>query len=293
MIINSSVRLTRYHHVLKGKFLEGKRNHRVDHLLYTLIKNLIPYYAFRLRRQCFDFEGPDLEVMERKKIVQDASTITSDAVVDVTGEPDIYLVKSFSSDHQHRVDLEASTCTCPSYPLIHFCKHIQAVQTHRQLPPPSQAFTIAVDILALPSTSSHIPISESAPTQMTQRPGTLMQKLERLCLLLRNSPEPGYSELGATRDLERSLDQLLSNIDTSTAMQHILPHAQKIAPNQHSWTETAEAMIGTRKSVKRKHTDPYAGGEQSGKKAKEDAKRKVGSISSTSYASQSLPGHMF
>ncbi|EPT06223.1 hypothetical protein FOMPIDRAFT_1110572, partial [Fomitopsis schrenkii] len=70
---NTNMLLEAYHHVLKGKFLEGKRNHRVDHLLYTLIKNLIPYYAFRLRRQCFDFEGPDLEVMERKKIVQDAS----------------------------------------------------------------------------------------------------------------------------------------------------------------------------------------------------------------------------
>ncbi|KAJ7938711.1 hypothetical protein B0H13DRAFT_1583399, partial [Mycena leptocephala] len=56
-----------WHHLLKGNFLEGKRNRRVDHLLHVLINSAIPYFIAK-HRQDFGFEGPDLEVKRRMEV---------------------------------------------------------------------------------------------------------------------------------------------------------------------------------------------------------------------------------
>ncbi|KAF8206097.1 hypothetical protein K438DRAFT_1578409, partial [Mycena galopus ATCC 62051] len=50
------------HHLLKGKFLEEKRNRRVDHLLHVLVNKAIPYFIGKHRRQDSGFEGSDPEV---------------------------------------------------------------------------------------------------------------------------------------------------------------------------------------------------------------------------------------
>ncbi|KAJ7821041.1 hypothetical protein B0H13DRAFT_1660608, partial [Mycena leptocephala] len=58
-----------WHHVLKGKFLQGKRNCRLDHLLNTLLTEVVPYYALKQRRQQLGFEGTDVEVKKRQDII--------------------------------------------------------------------------------------------------------------------------------------------------------------------------------------------------------------------------------
>lgn len=71
--------------------------------------------------------------------------------------------------------------------------------------------------------------------------------------------------------LQNILKEVVIEYDGQTA----LPPAKKIAPNQHSWTETALVMgvpSKATKASKRKNTDPYGGGEQSGKRAKPDAR---------------------
>ncbi|KAJ7491811.1 hypothetical protein B0H11DRAFT_1718643 [Mycena galericulata] len=55
-----------WHHVLKGKFFHNKRNRRLDHLLNTLLNEVLPYYALKQRRQELGFEGPDIEVKKRQ-----------------------------------------------------------------------------------------------------------------------------------------------------------------------------------------------------------------------------------
>ncbi|KAJ7511852.1 hypothetical protein B0H11DRAFT_1653261, partial [Mycena galericulata] len=59
-----------WHHVLKGKFLHGKRNRRLDHLLSTLLDEVLPYYALKQCRQQLGFEGPDIEVKKRQDIIK-------------------------------------------------------------------------------------------------------------------------------------------------------------------------------------------------------------------------------
>lgn len=64
-----------WHHVLKSKYLQGKRGRRVDNLIHTLINVAIPHYIAGHRAQEFGFQGPDLEVRERVKIKSKAELI--------------------------------------------------------------------------------------------------------------------------------------------------------------------------------------------------------------------------
>ncbi|KAJ6451253.1 hypothetical protein C8R45DRAFT_761283, partial [Mycena sanguinolenta] len=61
-----------WHHMLKSKFLLSKRNRRLDHLLYVLIKRVAAYYRLKQERQNLGFEGPDIELKKHKDIAKRA-----------------------------------------------------------------------------------------------------------------------------------------------------------------------------------------------------------------------------
>ncbi|KAF8956366.1 hypothetical protein BDZ97DRAFT_1645896, partial [Flammula alnicola] len=54
-----------WHHVFKGKFLEGRRSRRMDHLVYVLVEQVVEYYGTKGRRQINGFEGPNLYFQKR------------------------------------------------------------------------------------------------------------------------------------------------------------------------------------------------------------------------------------
>lgn len=78
-IINSSS--VRWHSILKGKFLNGKRNRRLDHLLGKLVKEVLPFYALKQRRQDLGFEGVDIEVKKRREILNRSKIYVKEDVV--------------------------------------------------------------------------------------------------------------------------------------------------------------------------------------------------------------------
>jgi hypothetical protein len=99
----------------------------------------------------------------------------------------------------------------------------------------------------------------------------LAQRLQSLSLLF-CGPTPlqlDEAQRDSVDHATRVLDLL--SVDLAPALS-ILPAKIKIAPNQHSWPETQAVMGVPVKSKKRKHLDPYGGNEQSGKKAKPDAR---------------------
>ncbi|KAJ7310951.1 hypothetical protein DFH08DRAFT_636334, partial [Mycena albidolilacea] len=61
-----------WHHVLKWKFLLGKHNRRLDHLMHTLIERVVPYYALKTPRQESNFEGPDIKTKKHMAILKRA-----------------------------------------------------------------------------------------------------------------------------------------------------------------------------------------------------------------------------
>lgn len=64
--IDTNMLIEAWHHVLKGKFMRGKRNRRLDQLIYILVKEVVPFYAHKHLRQKFGFEGLNLEMKQRQ-----------------------------------------------------------------------------------------------------------------------------------------------------------------------------------------------------------------------------------
>ncbi|KAJ7684260.1 hypothetical protein DFH06DRAFT_969472 [Mycena polygramma] len=77
---NTNMLLEAWHHVLKGKFLLRKRNRRMDHLIRTLVYDVVSYYSLKQRRQDLGFEGVDLEVQKRKDIIERSKTYLKDDI---------------------------------------------------------------------------------------------------------------------------------------------------------------------------------------------------------------------
>lgn len=59
-----------WHHVLKGNFLQGKRNWRMDHLIHCLVAEVLPYYRLKQEHQEHGFEGLNLEITKHQVIMK-------------------------------------------------------------------------------------------------------------------------------------------------------------------------------------------------------------------------------
>jgi hypothetical protein len=162
------------------------------------------------------------------------------------------------------VDLVACHCDCPSFPLVSFCKHVAAVQRHfpesfNPVPfddTPQNAEEIAVKLSSMPlphdvvhfdARHHFVRIGQKILDAASQAYET--QPIHLTPVLL---------------DLETNLDQARSV--------SIMHKQLNIPPNQRSWPKTATVMSAQPKTKRRKHVDPYSRGEQSGKKAKADAR---------------------
>ncbi|KAJ7470044.1 hypothetical protein B0H11DRAFT_1731128 [Mycena galericulata] len=280
---NTNMLIEAWHHVLKGKFLHGKRNRRLDHLLSTLLDEVLPYYALKQRRQQLGFEGPDIEVKKRQDIIKRSKVYVKEDIVQVTDEK--YLVPSKSDPAKYyEVDVEAYTCTCLDYPLISYCKHLCAVQELFDEPGgPNDGVRSSPHIPSLSTSQDSTPAIDLAPTPCVKpRPLTqIAEKLERLAGRLRRHHKKD-TDLRTLPALEAALDAMLLDTDDSS----VLPPAQYLPPNKTSaWAQTKEAMMPGVKTRKKATGDPsYGGGSASGSKAKRAKTAKYLSLSSSCLA---------
>lgn len=207
---------------------------------------------------------------------------------DITPDEDsIFRVQSQSDPNlTYRVDIEAYDCSCPAFPLIRYCKHICAVQAHF----PEDVKILPITALAIPfhlPNDEHSEVEEDDSDTTDDIPGAyiithsdsdtfpdinvignVQQKLQSLST--RFLLDPPASASTALHAFSAALDDFIGSLHPSSC--GVLPPKKKIAPNQHSWSETAAVMGVPVKSKKRKHLDPYSGGERAGKKAKNDAR---------------------
>ncbi|KAF5333556.1 hypothetical protein D9611_002587 [Ephemerocybe angulata] len=263
-----------WHHILKGKFMQNKRNRRADHLIYILTQQVIPYFRHKHRAQEHGFEGPDLEVRERIRIERLANTIPSGDIVQSDDDSSIFTVKSQSlPDVHYKVDLDAYDCSCLSFPKIMMCKHIFAAQIHY----PELCEPISSSSLNTSSPDTFESNGQSelrAPPEVDEAQELIKKAISSLSSLVCALKDQHSSQITSRTSQLQSLidtaDEFTANILRDAAQ--LLPKQKKIAPNQHTWPETRDVMNAHVKSKrKRVHTDAYAGGEKSGKKAKADA----------------------
>ncbi|KAH6876472.1 hypothetical protein BKA70DRAFT_1478441 [Coprinopsis sp. MPI-PUGE-AT-0042] len=296
---DTNMLLEAWHHLLKGKFMEGKRNRRLDHLIFLLTETAEVHFISRHQNQECGFEGPNLEVQRRLQMEEAARKISADDI-DSDDNANTFLVASQSSPgRRYTIDLDAYTCDCPTFPLVLLCKHILAVQTH---------FKEEIELISPSQLQIHSPDSfQSSTSNPTPNPNPQLEvlKVDRKRDITESisrklniiSQELGIRDSrldvpeSVLEDLNGNLAKFLEAI-TPAGAPAILPARTSVAPNQHTWTETSQAMgvaskskekakvprpetsqvLGAHvKGKKRKNEDPYAGGERAGKKAKADA----------------------
>ncbi|KAI9443844.1 hypothetical protein H4582DRAFT_2071329 [Lactarius indigo] len=188
----------------------------------------------------------------------------------------------------YAIKLTPPACNCEDFPCIRFCKHIGAIYFHFPHLRPKDG----------PAAPSTLPQPEQ-PERMTPGQSTkdtvhlLVQDINRLShKLIANDTDqltPSQAIVEAVRSAKVSLSAAIASVTGANSW----PHKERIAPNQHSWTETTKRMgikktikcrrlpeevrltektIGAAKGKRRQvYTDPYAGGERPGKLAKPDA----------------------
>lgn len=205
----------------------------------------------------------------REEIELVTKSISINDVEDIDDNGQFAVRSQTTPTHAYHVDIEAYTCDCDSYPLISYCKHIAAVQLHYyediNIQPVQSLFTqTSNSSIHEPGDTAHV---RAAPNLDDTILASIPEKLQQLVVRMRLSPPHILSN--SLRQLDNLLDQVLAE-----CMQpQVLPKQTKVPPNQHSWPETVKVM-GAAVKTKRKsmHTDPYSGGEKSGKKAKTDAR---------------------
>lgn len=254
--------------------LQGQHNHRIDHLIYTLIRKVVPYFKAKHNHQKHGFEGPNLELKRWKDLHTNTASICLDHILYVD-DPMLagktYLIRSQSDPaKQYIINMDAFTCDCPSFPLILFCKHLTAVQYHFK-----EEFTERPYLSILTSSCDTLPATVTLkPSHDVIADGklglVLIDELSRKLQCVAICAQLG--QLHITPDLQ-ALDELLDRVIEAEASLSILPPKQKIAPNQHSWTETAHSMGVPVNTKKRKITEPFGGGQQSGRKAQPDTRK--------------------
>jgi hypothetical protein len=90
--------------VLKSHWLDRKRQRRIDHVIVTLVKGMVPYYEHRHSRQIVGLNGKDLAAERRQELLERAAEIPSESIQKVDDTQFHVTSKSWPGLY-HAVDL--------------------------------------------------------------------------------------------------------------------------------------------------------------------------------------------
>jgi hypothetical protein len=111
--------------VLKGKWLEGKRNWHVNHLIHTLVMEFIPDLEICHKWQMLGMEGLNLVKKCYRQILACAPRTPLSKIQKID---DLHFeVKLSTSNNIYHINLDTTTCSCSNFPHICLCKHIAAI----------------------------------------------------------------------------------------------------------------------------------------------------------------------
>ena len=259
-------------------------------LIHTLVRDLMPDIEDRHKWHSMK-KRDDLAARRRRTILARAPETQRDFIIQI--EDLRFQVRSSTQDLFYDVDLVNIKCTCIDFPRIEFCKHIASAQhffgggkVEPQVPA-SQPSPIVPASLSTKNGNAAYDVNGTASLiSVTNEIIALSQEL----LMRTPKPEDVSNTVKSLRSVRKHLAAVVAS-GTGDVPQ--LPEQEQIAPNQHSWTETAQRM-GVKRGKKRhgkvdsaltaehigeinrkrnrEDEDPYGAGEQSGKRAKQDAR---------------------
>src|SRR6266702_3656854 len=283
--------LSSYHHVLKSMWLEGKRNRCANHLVHTLVIDMLPHYQACHDGQEVGFNGSNLAQKRHKEILVRTLEMNADSIR-ILGDNCYYMQSEADTSREYLVGLSEQSCDCLDWPRVQLCKHITAV-THF-FENGNQLVELAADTGATPKTVQ--PVESEHPPDV-RRDSTVASILENVINVSKEFLSDGVPKSpGTVRSLHSVEEHLTAVVRNSHSSESPLPDKEAIPPNQHTWTETAQRMgaqrwkrprptttsspeptaterIGdlNRKQPRVRITDPYSGRVNSGRRAAPDA----------------------
>jgi hypothetical protein len=270
----------------------------MDHLIHMLVKEYLPEIEHRHKRQTLGMEGPNLGEKRRYQILTRAPETPLAKIKKID---DLHFeVQSSSSVKCYQVDLSTKFCNCIDFPNISLCKHIAAVvhffggaDLGPQPPRNGSGSDRSATSDSAENKSPGQPVGHSADDDA--RAASIQRRTNNIISLshrLISQAPRGASIDKSLAMIESRLNALvLSGTEPDDGSR--LPEKENIAPNQHSWPETAARMgekrgkkgrkgkvdsgltaqhIGEPNRKRSANDDPYGAGEQSGKRAKTDAR---------------------
>lgn len=284
-----------WHHLLKGYFNEGVRNRRMDHLIHTLSVDCMQYFKARHQRQLAGLEGHNLLETAKQSLEERAMLLLATDITPIPDREAIFNVQS-QSDRlvYHTVDVRNGKCSCRAFPLLNYCRHLSAVHRHfpsiySNIQPAPVSSSVDPILSEPPSLASTSDVSSRVSNEGASAPvisvidqarnAHLIGNLRNFLDLAETNPE-ALAQVDIST-LQHELATLTQAVATPPAPQILPALKEKIAPNQSTdWKSTAALMgsgkpmkvlgMDVKKGAKRTITDPYAGGERSGKKMKGD-----------------------
>jgi hypothetical protein len=224
--------LSRYHHILKSKWLEGKQNRRADHLVHTLVTVMLPSYMIHHVRQELGFEGLNLAEKHRKELLVRTLEINTVNIHDLGG--DQFAVQSVTnSSCIYSVNLSTQSCDCADWPRVLLCKHVTAAAHFFGNGDLQIESKVSKPTPPIREGSAGVPATEATATSILENVIAVSKAL------LSHSELPSPETVQSLQMVESHLTAI---VHYSTSSESPLPDKEAIPPNQGTWIDTAEQM---------------------------------------------------
>ena len=217
-------------------WLGAKRNWHADHLVHTLVDEMLPYYETHHNSQELGFDGSNLAQKRCKEIFARTPEIEANSIR--AAEDDCYYVQSaMDPSRSYLVGLTTRSCDCPDWPRVRLCKHVTGV-AH---------FFGKLDQFADQDTESvpapqtiHLEGSVGGSGDACSNGTSILEKVIAVSKEFLSDGVP--SSPGTVRSLQSVEAHLTAVYQTSRSPESPLPPKENVPPNQHTWTETAQRM---------------------------------------------------
>ena len=233
--------------MLKLHWLDGKCQCRIDHIIVTLVKGMVPYYENRHSRQNVGLNGKDLAMEHQKELLEHMVEIPIKSIQKFD-DTQFHVTSKSRLGLYHTVDLHQLTCKCEDFPRIHFCRHIAAILFHFPELAPQE-----INVVVSPGSglSPEGTESQSCPQciQVSIRPRETIQVLTQEISMLSQT----LAAMQATQSTESTVAQSNAVIEAAHLAKYTLMAAiattqgnaplsnlDVIAQNHKSWMETAK-----------------------------------------------------
>ena len=212
----------------------------MDHLIHTVVVDLLPYHENHHNSQELGFSSSNLAQKRRKELLARTPEMNADSIHS-TGDDRYYVQLAIEPSCTYLVELGKQSCNSADWPRVQLCKHVTSVAHFF-----GNSELLADQFAVAPGTVS--PVESENPLDNARSSEAVASMLENVITVSKEILSDGVSlSLGTVRSLHMVEAHLHVVVQNSRSSESPLPEKENIAPNQHTWTETAWQMVTQRR----------------------------------------------